>query len=209
MRTIETKAYKFDELNEEGKEKAREWWRDCENQDSSFSEFVCEDAATIAALFGLDINTRRVTLMGGGHRHDPNIYYSGFSPQGDGACFEGRYEYKKGALKAVKEHAPQDTELHSIVLALQQAQAKNFYQVVCRTAHRGHYYHSGCMHVTCERADDCNVVGEDDFIQALREFADWIYSRLEAEYDWVTADEQVDESIRTNGYEFTKGGEIK
>jgi len=211
MRTIETKVYKFDDLMEEGKENARDWWRGCENQDSSFSEFVYEDAATIAGLFGLDINTRRVTLMGGGHRYDPAIYYSGFSSQGDGACFEGRYEYKKGALKAVKEYAPQDIELHSIALALQQAQAKNFYRVVCRTAHSGHYYHSGCMRVACENREDSyyEVAGEDDFRQALREFADWIYSRLEAEYDWIMADEQVDENIRVGEYEFTEGGKIK
>ena len=207
MRTIEIKVYKFDELSDEGKEKAREWWRDCENQDSSSSDFAYEDAATIAGLFGLDINTRKAKTIGI-VRYTPNIYCSGFSSQGDGACFEGRYEYKKGALKEVKAYAPTDTELHSIVLALQQAQAKNFYRVVCRTEHSGHYYHSGCMHVTCERTDGQDVIGEDDFIQALREFADWIYSRLETEYDWIMADEQVDESIRVNEYEFTEGGEI-
>lgn len=40
----------------------------------------------------------------------------------------------------------------------------------------------------------------------MREFADWIYSRLEAEYEYQNADEQVDESIRINEYEFAEDG---
>jgi hypothetical protein len=48
---------------------------------------------------------------------------------------------------------------------------------------------------------------EDDIRDELRAFADWIYSQLENEYDYIQADEQVDESIRANEYEFTADGE--
>jgi hypothetical protein len=36
MRSIQINLYKFDELSEEAKEVAREWWRDCEAQDPAW-----------------------------------------------------------------------------------------------------------------------------------------------------------------------------
>jgi hypothetical protein len=208
--TIETTAYKFDELTDKAKENARDWWRRCEDQDNYFSESVYEDVATIAELFGLDIRQRPYKCMDGKTRYNPAIFFSGFWSQGDGACFEGEYRYKKGALKAVKDYAPQDKDLHDIVESLQCAQAGNFYQVSCTMKHSGHYYHSGCMSVDCERIDDryYSVLDEDTFIQVMREFADWIYDRLESEYDYIMADENVDENIRANEYNFTEGGEL-
>ena len=40
----------------------------------------------------------------------------------------------------------------------------------------------------------------------FRHFADWIYKRLENEWEYQNSDEAVDESIICNGYEFTKDG---
>jgi hypothetical protein len=40
----------------------------------------------------------------------------------------------------------------------------------------------------------------------MRDFADWIYSQLEKEYEWQNADEQVDDTIRANAYEFDEDG---
>jgi hypothetical protein len=206
MRTIETTVFKFDELSDSAKEAARDWYRQSDADDNFFAECVYDDAADVAELFGLDIRTRR-TKSG---TYTANIYYSGFSSQGDGACFEGHYKYKPGGLKAVKEYAPNDTELHAIVARLQAIQARHFYKLVASTEHRGHYYHSGCMSVDVVHADDqYRDIGtaEDDIRDEMRAFADWIYDRLENEYDYMQADEQVDESIRANEYEFTADGE--
>ena len=43
---------------------------------------------------------------------------------------------------------------------------------------------------------------------ALRSFADWIYRQLEKEYEFNMSDENVDESIRINEYEFDETGAI-
>lgn len=208
MRTIQTTVYTFEELSEQAKEKAREWYRSGAF-DYDWFDFVYEDAATIAEMFGLDICTQRVQLKDGSHRYDPSIFFSGFWSQGDGACFAGSYQYKKGALKAVRQHAPNDKRLHEIVSTLQQLQRVNFYQVTCKTKHYGHYYHSGCMSVECERADGRDVINEYDFRVCMRDFADWIYNQLEKEYEWLNSDEQVDESIITNEYEFDEEGNIQ
>ena len=203
MRTIQTTVYSFDELSDAAKDKARDWYLKSGADDNFFAECVTDDAAEIAELFGLDIRKTRTDGT-------PTVYWSGFSSQGDGACFEGRYAYKAGGLKAVKECAPLDANLHAIVERLQAIQARHFYKFTASTRHSGHYYHSRCMSVDVTHADDqYRDIGtaENDISDALRDFADWIYDRLEEAYDWANADDQVDESILANDYEFTADGE--
>ena len=209
MRTKTTTRtlYKFSELSPEAQQHALENQSRFESEFFDF-KFVYDDAATIAALFGLDLDTRYIPLMNGSTRPEPTIYYSGFSSQGDGACFEGRYEYKRGALKAVKDYAGRDKELHRIVKALQDIQQKNFYQLTARTTHSGYYYHSGCMSVDVERSDgkETPADAEETVKECLRDFADWIYKQLENEYDYRTGEEACREAIEANGYEFTEKG---
>ena len=50
---------------------------------------------------------------------------------------------------------------------------------------------------------------ENDIIELLRNFMNWIYKRLENDYEWLNSNEQVDESIISNEYEFDiKGNRI-
>src|SRR5690606_10902815 len=113
MRIIETKVYQLHELSSEAQEKAIENLRNHEGYlDYKWWDSTYEDVKTIAALFGLEID---------------EIYFSGFYSQGDGACFEGYYSYKKGGLKAVEGYAPTDMELYGIVKGLQDVQRRYFY----------------------------------------------------------------------------------
>lgn len=217
MRIKETPVFKFDELSDAAKDTAREWFRK-DYPDCGWWDSVYEDACVIADLFGLDID---------GGKNGPNINFSGFWTQGDGARFYGNYGYKAGAVDAVKAHTPEDTELHAIVGALEAAQASIKNTIHFKITRRGNYEHSGCMEFDSQTEnyisglnDDfqaemdaldsmCVVNAETAAIAALRSFADWIYKSLETEHDWLTADEQVDESIRINEYEFDSGGEIQ
>lgn len=203
MRTHTQTVYKFSELDggvqtmliEKQQQAAAEWF--------DGKEAVYEDAANIAALFGLEIDTR-------------SIYYSGFCCQGDGACFEGSYVYRKGAVRAVKQYAPTDTRLHAIVERLQRAQSRYFFGLTAMCKHSGHYYHSGCMQVDVETGND-NVVNvnqskwsdaENEVTKALRQFADWIYNQLERAYDWETSEEQAQEYLLDSDDEYTADGTI-
>ena len=201
--------YKFSELSPEAQRRALEKQAQYEAEDFD-PEYIFDDAATIADLFGLDIRHTRETGTNGKHYYAPTIYYSGFCSQGDGACFEGSYSYKPGSLKAVKDYAGQDERLHRIVKALQDIQRKNFYQLTARTKHSGHYYHSGCMSVDVERQDEKEMTAdaEETVKECLRDFADWIYKQLEDEYDYRTGEEACREAIEANDYEFTEKGEI-
>lgn len=211
MEQITTTVYTFDELSEFAQNTALDNARYSDVNLFEWWETTYEDVATIAELFGLDIRqTRKQSSDGKKHWYDPTIYFSGFSSQGDGACFEGYYQYKKGALKAVKEYAPQDNELHNIVKQLQELQKSNFYRITCRTKQRGYYNHSGCMDVEVENKIDSylDIKNEDDFIQCMRDFADWIYERLEEEYDYLTSDECIKERVLANDVRFTENGEV-
>jgi hypothetical protein len=204
MRTETINIFTFDELDETGKERARDWWRECKAQDWHGSEFVFEDAERIAEILGIEFDTKQCS------RPESKIYYSGFSSQGDGACFEGSYDYKPGSCKAIREYAPTDKTLHNIADTLRDVQRRYFYQLHAQCRHFGHHYHSGCMAVTVEDTSDTwrDVSDDDTVIQAMRGFADWIYSRLESEYEFTMSAENVDESIRANEYEFTEDGTV-
>jgi len=207
-RIVEKTVFQFDELSDRAKERARDWWRECENMDFD-TEFAFDDAVECGKILGIEIDTRSVKLMGGGTRYEPTIYYSGFSSQGDGACFEGDYSYAKGAAKAIRKHAPDDTKLHRIADELQKLQRQYFYRIEARMRHRGHYSHSGCMSVDVSLKDTYGYdepANADDIKQCMRDFADWIYSQLESEYKYRMSDENVDESIRCNEYEFDEDG---
>ncbi len=197
MRTETTTKtlYKFDELSDKSKEKAIEKLRTSDYYlDHDWWEFVYEESIIIGNLFGLCID---------------RIFFSGFSFQGDGACFEGRYAYRKGALKDVQTYAPQDKELHRIVKGLQEAQRKSFYQLEARVKHSGFYSHSGCTHIDVAHAEDSyRDIGdaEDDINDLLRCYMNWIYKCLRDEYDWHMADEQVAESLSSHDCEFLVDG---
>jgi len=208
-RTIEKTIYKFDELSDEAKERAREWWHEASSGDE-IHEFIYDDAVACGAILGIEFSQKPIRLMNGNTRYDPTIYYTGFSSQGDGACFEGTYSYAKACAKKIRQHAPNDRELHRIADALQELQSHCGYRLDASMSHRGHYHNSGCMDVDVGHPRDalCNGVYADQLTQLMRDFADWIYAALQAEYEYRNSNEQVDESIRINEYEFDEDGRI-
>lgn len=221
--------YQFDELSDAAKEKAREWYRSGQ-LDYDWWDSVYEDALRMAEILGIEIDYRYHPASGRpGSKgwKEPKIWFSGFSSQGDGACWEGSYRYAKGALKKLQSEAPAryqyckpdgtlewteskgNTELHRIARTLQKVQARHFYKLVATVSHRGRYSHSGCMDIEVEHDEDrYRDLGdaEGEIKDLLRDFADWIYRRLEEEHDWLLSDEQVEDSIRANEYTFNERG---
>lgn len=206
MQTHTHVTYSFEELSEEAQEKALEKYYDWNVNDDFWHECIIDDAKKIGKLVGIEIK---------------NIYFSGFSNQGDGACFEGYYEYKNGGLKALKEYAPQDKKLHRIAENLEELQRKNFYRLSASVKHSGHYYHEHCtrIEVYYEDYDDDAANPEywyyrdnkpDEALKdILRDFMRWIYKRLESEYDYLTSEENLREYFSDSDYiEFDENGTI-
>ncbi len=215
-RTIveEKTVFTFDELSDSAKERARTRWRELATNDEWWGA-TYDDATQCAAILGIEIaNWPRNNPKA---YPEPAIWFSGFWSQGDGACFEGTWSWKACGA-AMRQHAGQDKELHRIADVLTALPHGEGWSV--RMKHRGHYYHSGCMdvdvsfddawyseaHDGAELAQADFTAGEETVTQAMRDFADWIYSQLEKEHEWQNADEQVDANIRANEYEFLEDG---
>lgn len=198
------KLYHFDELSDDAKERARQWFRSSMEAD----DFETEDFETICEILGVTLKTRDVKLYGGGTRPKPCIWWSLSYSQGDGASFEGWYSVAKGSRKKIREHAPQDEKLHAIADALAEVQRRNFYQLTARITQSGNYTHSGTMSIEVERSDGRDVKEADETIvrDNLRALADWYYKELQAEDEYRNSDEQVDESIKINEYTFRESG---
>lgn len=216
MKTKTINLYTFDELSETAKEKARDWFRGCIDADDF--EFVIDDAVRMGALLGIEIASRSWTNSYGYKGSSPLVYWSVSGCQGDGASFEGSYRYAKGAVKAIlaetgagrDDASKGDRELLRIAQDLQKIQKRNFYQLRASISQSGNYTHSHTMSVSVERDSDnyqdMTDDAEDTITELMRDFADWIYSQLDQENDYLMSDESIDDNIKINEYTFTKDG---
>lgn len=214
-RTEAVEIFQFDELSDKAKEKARGWWRELEQGDTYYSECVVESFETVCNLLGVKLKTRPIPLMNGKTREEPCISWRGFWSQGDGASFEGTYRYAKGSAKKIREEfgpCESHQELYRIADGLAELQRKNFYSIFARIYRSGHYCHEYTMRIECaedtRRGTDLPIEVEKEVLEFMRDMARWFYKQLEENYWWTMADEQVDDSIRSNEYEFAADGSI-
>jgi len=147
------------------------------------------------------------------------MYFSGFSSQGDGACFEGRVFDWPMFLESLG---------HTSQALITLAETGWKFGV----EHKGQYYHENCTRFdACLNTLDCHdAVDEEDFARFFSPYkseiqtAAWmaliadykrldieeelkeafkdhmrdLYNRLEVEYDALTSDEAVLESLHAN-----------
>lgn len=164
------------------------------------------------------------------------IYYSGFSSQGDGASWKGRVDLKKYVTHFMT--APEDAVKREVLLAmLENDDMTNYIQLDTS----GRYCHSNTMYVKhgietyfgpgttidakhikenmffgANVADLLEAIGGDDTLEAFceemltaaRELADEIYAALEKEYDYQHSEECVAELAAANDWEFDEEGEM-
>lgn len=197
MRTQTVRIYQFSELSDSAKETARQWYRE-NGFDYQWWDCTVEDIKTALEIIGF---------------YDLEIFFSGFYSQGDGACFIGRYSYEKGALKRVKSEYPQWQSLHTLVEQLQLLNRQYFYTLsfgLEKICHR--YQHENTVSVSYVERDDGKEITDDNIFDEIeeitRDFMCEIYRMLESEYEYLISDDQVDEAITANGYEFTENGDF-
>lgn len=208
-RTVTKQVFQYDELTPAAQVKARDWFRAMLDQsgDNDFAELFLEEAARIAETLGVTLKTDRDGA--------PAFYWSGFSSQGDGACFEGEYAAPASpAAPAIIEEFPHEYALHAIAVMLDGLQERYSRRLVADLVHSGRYTnaHSVTIDVfeTDEAADDglgnVSLETEKAVAEQLRRFMGWIYGQLEAAYDGEREDSTVADNIRANEYEFEADG---
>jgi hypothetical protein len=208
-------AYSFDELSAAAKERARDWYRS-RPLDEDF-ECTIEDFTTIGNILGIDFDTHEVKLMSGKSRSEPDIWWSLSHSQGDGACFEGRYNHTADSCAKIREHAPQDEELHRIADELNRIQSarvllgkSTWEAVIKKTGHHYSHEHTVLIDVNdAEGDEDEPLVNEDvDTIgELMRDLMRWLHKALRDEDEYRNSDECVDENIEANEYMFDEDGD--
>jgi hypothetical protein len=201
---IHTTVYQYAELSEAAQASARDWYRE---GGLDYDSWDFGDKYEIAKRLGLAIEPQSKDDCRNG------IFFSGFSCQGDGACFMGRYSGTNNALAQVKDWAPQDEELHRIAQELDEAQASVKHGLQASITKSGGYYHEFSMDfefwwvLPGEEQDNLPTLeAETRITEALRAYARWIYRQLEDEYNYLNSDEAVAENIEANGYTFSSEG---
>jgi hypothetical protein len=193
------RAYSWDELSDQAKRKAIERNRDI-NIDNSWHDEVINDATEDLFNDGVE---------------DVEILYSGFHSQGDGASFTGRVRDPKKWLKAIgMENIPQEVE-------------DLIYARIDRGSSR--YYHELTVDLNFQFETDDSVLFTYPFgpevpmefnLGELQEEIErkgekWlqstcrkIYRDLEKEYEALTSDDAVEDTLIANDYEYDEDGNI-
>jgi hypothetical protein len=195
MRTVTKAIFKFDELSDRAKEAARDWFR----RDYPYNDWwdhIYDDAVAVGEILGVTFEHKKA--------HQPSIWFDGLDGNG-GSSFDGTYSHAKGSAQNIRVYAPQDKELHRIADALVEVQRKSFYKLSarCSSSVRSNWlnvevFHQDYLSVPPERIEAVE--------EALRDFNGWIFKQLQTEYEYLMSDEQVDESILANDYEFDEDG---
>lgn len=220
MREKIVKLYKYAELSDKAKEKARDWHRRGVSEDFD-AECTLDDAAIIAEFMGLDIRQRVIQQMNGKTRKGVSVYWQ-LHGQGSGASFDATWHAFKVQPGKVAEHAPQDAELARIAGEFERI-AKAYPEARYSAKASGRYMSMDFdidieppeNHDDTERTSaDWTVINHAlmraivDVKEASRDFAHLVYKRIDAEYDYATSDAVLAEGIEANEYEFTEDGEI-
>ena len=220
MKTVEISLFQFDELDDKAKERARAWWRKCSEDDTFWSEYVIEEAVEQGKLLGITFKEReRRSMTGKPLPPEPCIYWSGFSSQGSGAQFEGSWsarDVKADKVAADWGDSPETEEIKRVAAEFDQI-AKAWPEASFTVKHSGHYHneYSTDFDVTMLGEEAYNVTEKEtadaaaaelDLTMVARDFMRWVYKQLNRAYDYENSDENIDENLRINEYDFLADG---
>jgi hypothetical protein len=200
MRKVCVKIYKYDELSDSAKEKARQWWIGCESQDHAWAKENRETLDVFCALFPVKVSDweygyqnyinfsmtcndeietlsgwRLATYLWNNYRRD---LYKGKYYSTSGKCIDGKYHYKSRHSRIILDnccvltgYCIDDDILKPIYDFLNRPDSQTFYDLM----------------------NDC--------------LQSWVYACRD-EYEHALSDESAEDAIRANEYEFTKDGSI-
>ena len=203
---IDAPTFRFEALSDSAKATALDAVR-YRDVDYDWWDNTFYDAVRMAAFLGIEIDSETHRQGSGRKYTTKKIFFSGFWSQGDGACFTGSYSCAPEAIAKITAECD-DAKLLDLATRLTVVQVAAKIQYGCTVEARittsGSYSHSGTMNVETSYTDDIDDSDETaDAIEAtdaeitdyMREFADWIYAQLEAEYDYLTSDEHLTEYL--------------
>ena len=190
MRTETTTRtlYTFAELSDDAQQHAIEKLYDL-NVDRDWWDYIYETIETAAHCLGIDCTVKGFDLD---RRQSIDL--------------RGTYAYRKGWRAALAQEFGGDllATLAKIGEELQAAQRRAFYSASAEL-HRSYYGRDGTRYdVDQEKGADM----ADDLTDALRSFEHWAWRLLRREYEYLTSDDAIKETIEANEYEFDQDGNL-
>jgi len=208
MKTLTLKLYSFNELDKPAKEKALTTYRDL-NVDFDWWDDEFEDFTTLCSYLGIAVAK-------------DSIRFRGFYSQGDGSGFCAMVDIprliKAISVEAWKDYAPMQElalnvpQLDRRVMALvENGLLPSEPQIICRTSQLGILVDLGISEVIQTGKTHDNIFEEldklEEWLRAVAETLNHLlYKSLESQYEFLTSDTAVKESILTNEYLFTADG---
>ena len=147
------------------------------NVDYDWYEYTIEDLTKILEFCGFS---------------EVKIGFSGFSSQGDGANFIGKYRASDVDFKALKEYAPNETAIYERALSIYN-KVKEF-ENPDFTLYRisSHYEHENTVSIKdTEFPDSAYPETEESILQDCRDIMHVIYMKLEEEYAYRTSEQAL------------------
>jgi len=178
------KVYKFDELSKEVQEKVLEKHSNI-NVDYDWWDFVYED---------YDEKLEKMGFI------SPDKSFSGFWSQGDGASFSAGVDVEK-YLKSKKL----GNKYKKVINAFNDGTFST------KIVTRGNYSHSGTMSDETYNTMDNEGLGyevSEMILKDAKDMADKLYKDLEKEYDGLTSEESIKDTLEANEYEFKADGSM-
>lgn len=205
MKTISINTYKFEELDEAAQETAIENFRNINVEFFDWHDFE------------LDYWKERLAEMG---FMDAEIQFSGFRCQGDGVSFTANVDIRK-MLDCIIRNSPYLAIKD--FYGLLKLHEKDMVELDCSCERiDNHYAHEN----TCRARiwsdyylENATEVFHDWFIETVdrleQEIEDLryrvsqdIYFSLRKEYEYLTSEEAIKETIKANDYDFLENGEM-
>lgn len=183
--TITRTLYQFNELSDKAKQHAIEKLYDI-NTGFDWWEYVYDTIQKAGECLGIDYTIDGFDLDRGSH-----------------VALSGKYTYRKGWRATLRAEFGGDSlpELERIGAWLQDAQ-KCLFWTGYATLEPGRY---GTRYsADADQGRRCL----DGLVDGLREFEHWALTLLRREYDYLTSEEAITETIEANEYEFDENGNL-
>jgi len=205
-KAIKCEVYQFDSMNDikhPVAQAAIEKYK--ENNSDYYYDHIYADLIVAAKCLGIETS-------------ENNICWTGFWSQGDGASFEGEWTIcnLNDPIECVKENFTKDKELLNI--------AKRIDNLICdievdyvsvRRMYHTRYCHSSTLGVYEYEAKDSDngdyeslEQDAERILEIFQDLSDWLYSKLEEEYNYQSSDKVIMQIFIDNKYEFDKDGNI-
>lgn len=193
-RLIQFEVFKYEELSEKAKDVARSWYRE-DGFGYEWWKYLYEEFKALAEDLGIEIK---------------DIFFRLAYTQGDGASFTGSFDLAKVDMNEAMKHQFCDETLERLIIDFDHLSRISGQSCSGNIHSYGRDSHEYSNIINVEFSLDLDegqvFIITRDVTKTLRSLMKWMYSKLQAEYEYITSDKAVAELLNDNGYEFTVEG---